>query len=228
MLDVKLDFFLPFAAKFFVFYFLTWKTPFSPFPTHTEVMLQTVCMSPELLVNQNSSENETCGYSPGQGSPLPGETASPKSSFQQSPSLPDSGLTELNIASPEIYPTPPRKPQEMSAPTGKIKSLFAFSILCCFCKAKKVHCLTTPSVPAESCANSNTHQVSMPVTSNKDAWCSLLLISCFYFVVVCCWSQKLFPFVKGCSALHGFGLSLAFCCSFTIWIASLVLNLTPV
>ncbi|XP_038023573.2 uncharacterized protein [Anas platyrhynchos] len=79
-------------------------------------MLQTVCMSPELLVNQNSSENETCGYSPGQGSPLPGETASPKSSFQQSPSLPDSGLTEFNIASPEIYPTPPRKPQEMSAP----------------------------------------------------------------------------------------------------------------
>ncbi|XP_074704996.1 uncharacterized protein LOC141933828 [Strix aluco] len=77
-------------------------------------MLQTACMSPELLVNQNS-ENEICGYSPGQGSPLPGETASPKSYFQQSPSLPDSGLTEFNVASPKIYP-PSRKPREMSAP----------------------------------------------------------------------------------------------------------------
>ncbi|XP_032854075.2 uncharacterized protein LOC116962942 [Tyto alba] len=79
-------------------------------------MLQTVCMSPELLVNQNS-ENETCGYSPGQGSPLPGETASPKSYFQQSPSLPDSGLTEFNVASPKIYPPPSRKHQQMSTPT---------------------------------------------------------------------------------------------------------------
>ncbi|XP_026719388.1 ankyrin-3-like [Athene cunicularia] len=78
-------------------------------------MLQTACMSPELLVNQNS-ENETCGYSPSQGSPLPGETASPKSYFQQSPSLPDSGLTEFNVASPKIHP-PSRKPREMSAPT---------------------------------------------------------------------------------------------------------------
>jgi len=87
-------------------------------------------MSPELLVNQNISENEICGYSPGQGSPLPGETASPKSYFQQGPSLPDSGLTEFNVASPRIYPPPSCKPQEMSAPTGKIKSLFTFSILC--------------------------------------------------------------------------------------------------
>ncbi|XP_068016043.1 uncharacterized protein [Melanerpes formicivorus] len=79
-------------------------------------MLQTVCMSPDLLVSQNSSENELCGYSPGQGSPLPGETASPKSSFQQSPSLPDSGLTEFNVASPESCPPPSHKPQEMSAP----------------------------------------------------------------------------------------------------------------
>ncbi|XP_074783679.1 uncharacterized protein LOC141970753 [Athene noctua] len=78
-------------------------------------MLQTACVSPELLVNQNS-ENETCGYSPGQGSPLPGETASPKSCFQQSPSLPDSGLTEFNVASPKIHP-PSRKPRDMSAPT---------------------------------------------------------------------------------------------------------------
>ncbi|XP_069642298.1 NF-kappa-B inhibitor zeta-like [Haliaeetus albicilla] len=80
-------------------------------------MLQTVCMSPELLVNQNISENEICGYSPGQGSPLPGETASPKNYFQQSPSLPDSGLTEFNAASPKMYPPPPCKLQEMSAPT---------------------------------------------------------------------------------------------------------------
>ncbi|XP_040472272.1 NF-kappa-B inhibitor zeta-like [Falco naumanni] len=80
-------------------------------------MLQTVCMSPELLVNQNISENEICGYSPGQGSPLPGETASPKSYFQQSPSLPDSGLTEFNVASPKIYSPTSRKPQEMPAPT---------------------------------------------------------------------------------------------------------------
>lgn len=93
-------------------------------------MLQTVCMSPELLVNQNISKNEICGYSPGQGSPLPGETASPKNYFQQSPSLPDSGLTEFNAASPKMYPLPPCKLQEMTAPTGKIKSLFTFSILC--------------------------------------------------------------------------------------------------
>ncbi|XP_038017442.1 NF-kappa-B inhibitor zeta-like [Motacilla alba alba] len=82
-------------------------------------MLQTVCMSPELLVNQNMSEGEICGYSPGQGSPLPGETASPKSCFQQSPSLPDSGLTELNVASPKIYhppPPPPCNPPGMPAP----------------------------------------------------------------------------------------------------------------
>ncbi|XP_032937769.1 NF-kappa-B inhibitor zeta-like [Catharus ustulatus] len=81
-------------------------------------MLQTVCMSPELLVHPNMSESEICGYSPGQGSPLPGETASPKSCFQQSPSLPDSGLTELNVASPKIYhpPPPPCKPPGMPAP----------------------------------------------------------------------------------------------------------------
>ncbi|XP_051494271.1 uncharacterized protein LOC127393342 [Apus apus] len=79
-------------------------------------MLQTVCVSPELLVNQNISENEICGFS-GQGSPLPGETASPKSYFQQSPSLPDSGLTEFNVASPKIYPLSSRQPPEMSAPT---------------------------------------------------------------------------------------------------------------
>ncbi|XP_040546220.1 uncharacterized protein LOC428250 [Gallus gallus] len=85
-------------------------------------MLQTVCMSPELLVNQNITENESCGYSPGQGSPQPGETASPKRHFQQSPSLPDSGLTELNVASPEIYPAPPHKPPAMSAPTDSALS----------------------------------------------------------------------------------------------------------
>ncbi|KAI1230742.1 hypothetical protein IHE44_0008620 [Lamprotornis superbus] len=81
-------------------------------------MLQTVCMSPELLVNQNMSESEISGYSPGQGSPLPGETASPKSCFQQSPSLPDSGLTELNVASPRIChpPPPPCKPPGIPAP----------------------------------------------------------------------------------------------------------------
>ncbi|RMB91998.1 hypothetical protein DUI87_31527 [Hirundo rustica rustica] len=63
------------------------------------------------------SESEVCGYSPGQGSPLPGETASPKSCFQQSPSLPDSGLTELSVASPRIYhPPPPCKPPGMPAP----------------------------------------------------------------------------------------------------------------
>ncbi|XP_030820643.1 NF-kappa-B inhibitor zeta-like [Camarhynchus parvulus] len=83
-------------------------------------MLQTVCMSPELLANQSMSESEICGYSPGQGSPLPGETASPKSCFQQSPSLPDSGLTELNVASPKIFhpppPPPPCNPPGMPAP----------------------------------------------------------------------------------------------------------------
>ncbi|TRZ10363.1 hypothetical protein HGM15179_016757 [Zosterops borbonicus] len=63
------------------------------------------------------SESEVCGgYSPGQGSPLPGETASPKSCFQQSPSLPDSGLTELNVESPKIYHPPPCKPPGMPAP----------------------------------------------------------------------------------------------------------------
>ncbi|XP_077046146.1 uncharacterized protein LOC129129631 [Agelaius phoeniceus] len=89
-------------------------------------MLQTVCMSPELLVNQNmSEEGEICGYSPGQGSPLPGETASPKSCFQQSPSLPDSGLTELNVASPKIYhpPPPPCNPPGMpAAPDSELSS----------------------------------------------------------------------------------------------------------
>ncbi|KAK2532777.1 hypothetical protein Q9233_005131 [Columba guinea] len=80
-------------------------------------MLQTVCTSPELLVNQNTSENEISVYSPAQGSPLPGETASPKSYCQQSPALPDSGLTEFNVASPKIHPSPSCKPQEMSAPT---------------------------------------------------------------------------------------------------------------
>ncbi|XP_072211052.1 uncharacterized protein [Excalfactoria chinensis] len=89
---------------------------------HAEVMLQTACTSSELLINQNITENESCGYSPGQGSPQPGETASPKRHFQQSPSLPDSGLTELNVASPEIYPAPPRKPPAMSAPTDSALS----------------------------------------------------------------------------------------------------------
>uniref|UniRef100_A0A8C5NLB3 OCA domain-containing protein n=1 Tax=Junco hyemalis TaxID=40217 RepID=A0A8C5NLB3_JUNHY len=82
-------------------------------------MLQTVCMSPELLVSQSKSESEICGYSPGQGSPLPGETASPKSCSQQSPSLPDSGWTELNVASPKVFhppPAPPCKPPGMPAP----------------------------------------------------------------------------------------------------------------
>ncbi|XP_064588152.1 uncharacterized protein LOC135457471 [Zonotrichia leucophrys gambelii] len=81
-------------------------------------MLQTVCMSPELLVNQSKSESELCGYSPGQGSPLPGETASPKSCSQQSPSLPDPGWTELNVASPKVShppPPPPCKPPGMPA-----------------------------------------------------------------------------------------------------------------
>ncbi|KAL9825984.1 uncharacterized protein GJ701_014169 [Geothlypis trichas] len=81
-------------------------------------MLQTACMSPELLVSQNMSESEMCGYSPGQGSPLPGETASPKSCCQQSPSLPDSGLTELNVPSPRTqHPAPaPCNPPGMPAP----------------------------------------------------------------------------------------------------------------
>ncbi|XP_074415758.1 uncharacterized protein LOC113460209 [Zonotrichia albicollis] len=80
-------------------------------------MLQTVCMSPELLVNQSKGESELCGYSPGQGSPLPGETASPKSCSQQSPSLPDSGWTELNVPSPKVShpPPPPCKPPGMPA-----------------------------------------------------------------------------------------------------------------
>lgn len=96
--------------------------------THRVEMLQTACMTPELLVNQNMSESEICGYSPGQGSPLPGETASPKSCFQQSPSLPDSGLTELNVASPKIYhPPPPCKPPGMPAPAGKRKLFIPIS-----------------------------------------------------------------------------------------------------
>ncbi|KAJ7425316.1 hypothetical protein WISP_24023 [Willisornis vidua] len=73
-------------------------------------------MSPELLVNQTMGENELCGYSTGQGSPLPGETASPKGCFQQSPSLPDSGLTELNVASPQPCPPPPRNPPGVAVP----------------------------------------------------------------------------------------------------------------
>lgn len=131
-------------------------------------MLQTVCASPELLGNQNLGENEVCGYSPGQGSPLPGETASPKSFLQQSPSLPDSGLTELSVASPKMYPPPSRKPQEMPAPTGKTKSLFTFSILCntilLLLQNNKLHRLATPSVPAESCTNSSTSEVSLVTT----------------------------------------------------------------
>lgn len=124
-------------------------------------MLQTVCMSPELLVNQNTGENEICGYCPAQGSPLPGETASPKSYFQQSPSLPDSGFTEFNVASPKIHPPPSHKPQETSASTGKNKSLFTFSILCntimLLLQNDKVHQLATPFVLAESRTNSGTY-----------------------------------------------------------------------
>lgn len=105
-------------------------------------MLQTVCMSPELLVHPTMSENEICGYSPGQGSPLPGETASPKSCFQQSPSLPDSGLTELNVASPKIYhpPPPPCKPPGMPAPAGKRKIFIPISYLVLFAPAGAAQC----------------------------------------------------------------------------------------
>lgn len=145
-------------------------------------MLQTVCMSPELLVNQNISENEVCGYSPGQGSPLPGETASPKSFLQQSPSLPDSGLTELSVASPRMYPPPSRKPQEMPAPTGKIKSLFTFSILCNTImllsqNSELLWLALTPFVLAESCANSSTSQVSVVTALSSRLTLPLVAVS---------------------------------------------------
>ncbi|CAM5172190.1 unnamed protein product [Eretmochelys imbricata] len=87
-------------------------------------MLQKIRMSPEVLTNQNISESEIGGYSTGQGSPLPGETASPRSYSQQSPSLPASGLTEFNAVSPKICHTPPVKSQEMSALTDSTLSTF--------------------------------------------------------------------------------------------------------
>ncbi|XP_019345738.1 NF-kappa-B inhibitor zeta [Alligator mississippiensis] len=79
-------------------------------------MLQTAQMRPGLLAKQNISENEILAYSTGQGSPLPGETASPRSCFQ-TPCLPDSGLTEFNVASPKIAPLSSGKQQKMSALT---------------------------------------------------------------------------------------------------------------
>lgn len=87
-------------------------------------MLQTAQMRPGLLAKQNISENEILAYSTGQGSPLPGETASPRSCFQ-TPCLPDSGLTEFNVASPKIAPLSSGKQQKMSALTGKLKTLSA-------------------------------------------------------------------------------------------------------
>ncbi|TFJ99178.1 NF-kappa-B inhibitor zeta [Platysternon megacephalum] len=87
-------------------------------------MLQKIRMSPEILTNQNISESEIGGYSRGQGSPLPGETASPKSYSQQSPSLPASGLTEFNVVSPKSCHIPPVKTQEMSALTDSTLSTF--------------------------------------------------------------------------------------------------------
>ncbi|XP_067421312.1 uncharacterized protein [Emydura macquarii macquarii] len=85
-------------------------------------MLQKIRTRPELLTNQNISESEISGYGVGQGSPLPGETASPKSFFQQSPSLPASGLTEFNVVSPKTCHISPIKTQEMSAFTDSMLS----------------------------------------------------------------------------------------------------------
>ncbi|KAM9114119.1 uncharacterized protein ACDP82_019713 [Pangshura tecta] len=76
-------------------------------------------MSPEVLTNQNIG-----GYSMDQGSPLPGETASPKSYSQQSPSLPASGLTEFNVVSPKSCHIPPVKTQKMSALTDSTLTTF--------------------------------------------------------------------------------------------------------
>nr|XP_032636613.1 NF-kappa-B inhibitor zeta-like [Chelonoidis abingdonii] len=87
-------------------------------------MLQKNRMSPEVLTNQNASESEIGGYSMGQGSPLRGETASPKSYSQQSPSLPASGLTEFNAVSPKSCHIPPVKTLEMSALTDSTLSTF--------------------------------------------------------------------------------------------------------
>ncbi|XP_065426441.1 NF-kappa-B inhibitor zeta-like [Chrysemys picta bellii] len=87
-------------------------------------MLQKIRMSPEILTNQNISESEIGDYSTGQGSPLPGETASPKSYSQQSPSLPASGLTEFNVVSPKSCHISPVKTQEMSALTDSTLSTF--------------------------------------------------------------------------------------------------------
>ncbi|XP_061448705.1 uncharacterized protein LOC133368457 [Rhineura floridana] len=58
---------------------------------------------------------EGYGYARGQGSPTPGETASPKSYFQQSPSLPASGLTEFSGVDPVTWDTSPSKTQALPA-----------------------------------------------------------------------------------------------------------------
>ncbi|XP_075765790.1 uncharacterized protein LOC102452017 [Pelodiscus sinensis] len=80
-------------------------------------MLQKLKMSSELLTNQNISESEIEGFSMSQGSPLPGETASPENYSQQSPSLPASGLTEFNVVGPKSCHIPRVKTQVMSALT---------------------------------------------------------------------------------------------------------------
>ncbi|XP_033027908.1 uncharacterized protein LOC117059998 [Lacerta agilis] len=61
---------------------------------------------------------ECYGCAEDQGSPMPGESASPKSYFQQSPSLPASGLTELSGVESTAWNTSPAEVQELPARRG--------------------------------------------------------------------------------------------------------------
>ncbi|XP_077162275.1 uncharacterized protein LOC143821795 [Paroedura picta] len=63
-----------------------------------------------------SPNKEPHSYMGGQGSPTPGQTASPQSYFQQSPSLPTSGLTEFTTTDSPSWDPPPDEPSELLAP----------------------------------------------------------------------------------------------------------------
>ncbi|XP_077775525.1 uncharacterized protein LOC114585903 isoform X1 [Podarcis muralis] len=71
-----------------------------------------------LTASPDICAKEGYGYAEDQGSPMPGETASPKSYFQQSPSLPASGLTELSGVESSTCDTSPAKVQELPARRG--------------------------------------------------------------------------------------------------------------
>ncbi|XP_054853960.1 NF-kappa-B inhibitor zeta-like [Eublepharis macularius] len=80
-----------------------------------ETLQKVVQSTPQPISGVNISGKETYGYAEGQGSPTPGETASPPNSFQQSPSLPASGLTEFNGADSTSQDLPPDQLREVLA-----------------------------------------------------------------------------------------------------------------